>query len=69
MQSKRSNSKVDKENNFSEPSFISEQWNVPEKHMIHLQAKRIIGSGSFGKSTSVLMSVPGYVFEAFDSDS
>ncbi len=50
--SKRSNSKVGKENIDTAETTMNyklEQWNVPDKHMIHLQAKRVIGSGSFGK--------------------
>ena len=37
--------------------------------MIHLQPKRIIGSGSFGKTLSLLFLQihVGYVFEAFDT--
>jgi hypothetical protein len=27
-------------------------WNVPDQHLIHIEPKRIIGSGSFGKKTS-----------------
>ena len=59
MQSKRSNSKTslattNKENIDDTASssaalkMTAHQWNVPEKHMIHLKAQRIIGSGSFG---------------------
>lgn len=33
-------------------------WNVPDQHLIHIEPKRIIGSGSFG-----------YVFEAIEKKS
>lgn len=36
----------------------SKNWNVPDKHLIHIEPKRIIGSGSFG-----------YVFEAVEKGS
>lgn len=39
MLSKRSNSKVNKENQ----QEAAEKWQVPEKHLIYLEATRIIG--------------------------
>jgi hypothetical protein len=48
--------------------YQPQSWNVPEKHIIHLQPKRIIGSGSFGKLLLSFHRSPtiGYVFEAID---
>jgi len=40
----------------SHMQHMQSSWNVPDQHLIHLQPKRIIGSGSFG-----------YVFEAYDN--
>lgn len=37
--------------------------------MIHLQPKRIIGSGSFGKFNKRFILNIGYVFEAYDLES
>lgn len=37
--------------------------------MIHLQPKRIIGSGSFGKFNKWFILNIGYVFEAYDLES
>lgn len=50
-QPKRSNSKTQNKENLDSAATLS-QWNVPDKHMIHLKANRIIGSGSFGKSNT-----------------
>lgn len=37
------------------PSSAQQLFIMPDEHMIHLQPKRIIGSGSFGKEPSLLI--------------
>jgi hypothetical protein len=46
---KRSNSKIGNKENYQDEDVEMSQWNDSDKHLIHLRADRIIGSGSFGK--------------------
>lgn len=62
---------MNKENIVEPAAFQQEQWNLPEKHIINLQANRIIGSGSFGNHFLphlIFTGCVGYVFEAFDTE-
>lgn len=54
MQSKRKSKQQESTADTEMSTPVTSNWNVPDTHLIHLQPRRIIGSGSFGKPSLYL---------------
>jgi hypothetical protein len=54
MQAKRKSKQQESTADTEMSTPVTSNWNVPETHLIHLQPRRIIGSGSFGKPSLYL---------------